>query len=107
MPAGDIEAAVVNQVRVLLATPEVIVKTWRAAQDREPGITEHEVRAALIDFAPLWNELFPAEQARIVQLLVERVEVGEGGLTIRLKTEGLTSLVRDLRRDRANAREAA
>ena len=25
---------------------------------------------------PLWDELFPAEQARIIRLLVERVEIG-------------------------------
>ena len=45
---------------------------------------------------PLWDELFPAEQARIVRLLVERVEVGPAGADIRLRVAGLTSLVRDL-----------
>ena len=29
---------------------------------------------------PLWDELFPAEQARIVQLLVERVDVRMHGV---------------------------
>ena len=29
-----------------------------------------------MELDPLWDELFPAEQARIVQLLVERVDVG-------------------------------
>jgi site-specific DNA recombinase len=28
---------------------------------------------------PVWDELFPAEQARIVQLLVERIDEGEEG----------------------------
>ena len=37
------------------------------------GITETEVREALTTFEPLWDELFPAEQARIVEQLVERV----------------------------------
>jgi hypothetical protein len=45
---------------------------------------------------PLWGELFPAEQARIVRALVERVMVGPGGADIRLRVEGLASLVRDL-----------
>ena len=39
---------------------------------------------------PLWEELFPAEQARIVRLLVERVEVGPEGADIRLRVGGLT-----------------
>jgi hypothetical protein len=43
-----------------------------------------------------WDELFPAEQARIVRALVERVEVGPAGADIRLRVAGLTSLVRDL-----------
>ncbi len=45
---------------------------------------------------PLWDELFPAEQARIVRLLVERVEVGPAGADIRLKVAELASLARDL-----------
>jgi hypothetical protein len=46
--------------------------------------------------APLWGELFPAEQARIVRSLVERVVVGPAGADIRLRLEGLGGLVRDL-----------
>ena len=36
---------------------------------------EREVVQTVTDFAPLWDELFPAEQARIVRLLVERVDL--------------------------------
>jgi hypothetical protein len=39
----------------------------------------------------------PAEQARIVQLLVERVDVSSDGVDIRLRTEGLANLATDLR----------
>ena len=45
---------------------------------------------------PLWDELFPAEQARIVRLLVEQVEVGPVGADVRLRVAGLASLVRDI-----------
>jgi hypothetical protein len=45
---------------------------------------------------PLWDELFPAEQVRIIRLLVERMEIGPAGADIRLRIAGLTSLVRDL-----------
>jgi site-specific DNA recombinase len=50
------------------------------------------------EFATVWNELFPAEQARIVQLLVERVDVQEV-LEVRIRAEGLASLVGELRQD--------
>ena len=67
-----------------------------AARAEVPGLTEDEVRDALCNLDPLWDELFPAEQTRIVRLLVERVEVGPGGADIRLRVAGLASLVRDL-----------
>jgi site-specific DNA recombinase len=106
VPAGEVEAAVIGQVRRLLTTPEVIVRTWRAAREQDGSIGEGEVRSALADLDPLWEELFPAEQARIVQLLVERVDVGESGIGIRLRTEGLARLVEDLRAG-TQARQAA
>ena len=51
----------------------------------------------LADFGSLWAELFPAEQARIMKLLVERVDVQADGLEVRLRAEGLASLVAELR----------
>src|SRR3546814_15048634 len=42
-------------------------------------LTEADVGAALQQLDPLWEELFPAEQARIVQLLVARVDVAPAG----------------------------
>ena len=96
VPAAEIESAVVNQLRQLLRTPEIVVGTWRAARREVDGLTEAEVRAALEGLDPLWDELFPAEQARIVQLLVERVDVGSDGVDIRLRVDGLAHLVRDL-----------
>lgn len=94
--AAEIEAAVVDQVRALLRQPEVVIGTWMAARAEAPDLKEAEVREALHRLDPLWGELFPAEQARIVRALVERVVVGPAGADIRLRVEGLASLVRDL-----------
>jgi hypothetical protein len=71
------------------------------------GLKEADVREALHRLDPLWDELFPAEQARIVQLLVERVDVSPDGADIRLRTAGLTNLVADLRAVRSETRKAA
>jgi hypothetical protein len=94
--AAEVEAAVIGQVRAILCQPEIIVGTWIAARADMPELTEDDTRQALLRLEPLWNELFPAEQARILRLLVERVEVGLAGADIRLRLEGLASLVRDL-----------
>jgi DNA invertase Pin-like site-specific DNA recombinase len=94
--AAEIEAAVVDQVRALLRQPEVVVGTWLAARAEAPGLKEGEVRETLGRLDPLWGELFPAEQARIIRALVERVVVGLDGADIRLRLDGLGALAHDL-----------
>jgi hypothetical protein len=97
LPAAEIESAVIDQLRGIFRQPEIIVGTWRAARAEQGDITEDEVREALTQLDPLWDELFPAEQARIVQLLVERVDVGVDGIAMRMRTNGLQALARDFR----------
>ena len=96
VPAGEIEAAVIAQVRAMLRQPEIVVGTWRAARAMEPRVTEQEVLEALERIEPLWDELFPAERTRIVRLLVDRVDIRADGAVVRLRLDGLGSLVRDL-----------
>jgi hypothetical protein len=66
-------------------------------REGKDDITEREVTVLLADFGTVWSELFPAEQARLVQLLVERVDVQENALEVRIRAEGLVSLVGELR----------
>jgi DNA invertase Pin-like site-specific DNA recombinase len=94
--AAEIEAAVVDQVRALLRQSEIVVGTWLAVRKDAPDITEGEVRDALHRLDPIWDELFPAEQARIVRALVGGVVIGPGGADIRMRVEGLAGLIRDL-----------
>jgi len=58
---------------------------------------EREVVQMIIDFAPMWDELFPAEQARVLRLLVERVDLTSAGIEVRLRADGLQTLVEELR----------
>jgi hypothetical protein len=93
---GELTAAVIEQLRVLLKSPEVVMATSRAATAENAGLSEAVVREALERLDPLWEELFPAEQARIVQLLVQRVDLKADGLELRLRTQGLGRVVREL-----------
>jgi site-specific DNA recombinase len=97
VPAGEIERIVLDQVRNLIMTPEIIVQTWRAARKLCRDVTESEVRSALSEFEELWNELFPVEQARLLELLVQRVDVHPDHLDITIRIDGLTSLYSELR----------
>ena len=103
MPAAEIEAAVVDQLRGILRQPEIIVGTWRAARAEQDESPRRRRGRRWTQLDPLWDELFPAEQARIVRLLVERVDVRADGVAVRLRPNGLASLVRDLAASRRAA----
>jgi DNA invertase Pin-like site-specific DNA recombinase len=101
--AGEVEQAVVNQLRALLTAPEIVAQTALAVRETLPTIDEATVRQALQQFEAMWSLLFPAEQARIVQLLVEKVVVHKDGLDVVLRTGGLGLLARELLPNTAEA----
>jgi len=96
VPAGEIEAAVIDQLRAVFRQPEIVAGTWKAARAHNGDITEADARAALQQFDPLWDELFPAEQARIVGLAIERVDIAVGSVNVRLRMDGLSGLAREM-----------
>lgn len=50
---------------------------------------------ALQQFHPLWDELFPAAQKRIIALAVERVDIGTAARSIRIRIDGLAVFSRE------------
>ena len=94
LPADTAEAAVVAEIRRVLRTPETAAHVI-AALDRD-DVPEADAIAALKDFPELWTQLFPAEQARIIQLLVRRVTVTAEGLVIDLRPDCIAGVMRDL-----------
>lgn len=107
VPAAEIEKIAIDQVRILLLSPEIIVQTWRSARKSIKGVTESDVRGALQAFDPLWNQLFPAEQSRIIQMLVERIDVLTDRVDIKLRIAGITSLIGELSGTSSIQRDAA
>jgi site-specific DNA recombinase len=165
VPAGEIEKAVVSQLRALLQSLEVIAQTFRAARDLQEQelrslqdekadlemrmvelkasagelvaadsdgdvgteefsqldddiqrtrcalaevdervsalsgglFTEQDVAESLRKLDPIWDELFPFEQHRVLRSLVERVTVFPDGLNIRLRAEGIHSIVAEVK----------
>ena len=93
VPAGAIEAAVIDQIRVVFRQPEIVAGKWKAARAHADAITKANARAALQQLDPLWDELFPAKQARIVALLFGRADIGTVGLNVRLRVDGLSGLM--------------
>jgi hypothetical protein len=68
-------------------------------------VDQRAIVAALHRFNDLWDALFPAEQARIVRLLVDRVTISSSGMAVDLRHNGIAALIRDL--DANTSKEAA
>jgi len=94
--AGMVENTVMQQIRELLRTPEVVTRAVASAKAKDPLADESDVVTALANFDNLWESLFPSEQARIARILINRVTVSPQGLTVDLRTEGLGSIIRDM-----------
>ena len=61
-------------------------------------VSLQEFRAALELFDPVWEVLYPIERARILQLLLERVEYSgaRGTLGLTFRPSGVTRLAQEL-----------
>ena len=53
LPAAEIEAAVIDQVRGLLRAPKIVVGIWRESKTKVDSLSEDQVRQALQDLDPL------------------------------------------------------
>ncbi|MEG3641626.1 zinc ribbon domain-containing protein, partial [Magnetococcus sp. PR-3] len=101
--AGEIEELVLGHIESMIRSPELVAKTWQTANDADKSnCTENGVITTLQNLEPVWEELFPLERARLLQLLVRKVSLSTEQLQVHLRVEGLTSLV-----DELNNQEAA
>ena len=62
-------------------------------------IDPDDLKAALASFDPVWEHLTTAEQARVVQLLIERIEHDgtTGKLAITFRPAGVRTLAQEAR----------
>jgi hypothetical protein len=65
-------------------------------QKIRPDLTEPQVVLPLRNLAAMWQQLFPAEQCRLVELLIERVLIADGGLEIIWRDQGWHELAGEL-----------
>ena len=96
VPAAEIDAAVIAQVRKVLQAPEVMSQAIREVLALDPAADPQLAIQTLQSIEPIWDELFPAEQSRIVQLLVDRVTISPSGARIDMKTEGMRDLIKSV-----------
>lgn len=72
--------------------PEMILRVWREARKQDETVTEKDVIEAFQNIHTVWAQLFPAEQSRIVKLLIKQVVVHKRGVDVQLHADGITTL---------------
>ena len=96
LPAGMVEDAVIGEIRRMIRAPEIAARVLKMLREESPTADEKATIKALGEFDQIWTALYPAEQTRIIQLLVDRVTVGTSGIAIDLRQEGLGSVLREM-----------
>ena len=95
--AESIEALVVEQVCQVLRAPESVQAVWDRVRASAIDLDEARVVVPMRQLAAVWPSLFPAEQRRLAQLLIERVLIGDDGLEILWRDAGWVELIDELR----------
>lgn len=79
LPAPEIEAAVVAQIRTVLTSPESIASVVRHIQRNGAQIDEAATVMAMGRLNDVWEQLFPIERHRIANLMIERIDLVHAG----------------------------
>jgi hypothetical protein len=96
LPAAPIEELVIQQIVAALSAPHIVQSVCDRLQALRPDISEPEVVLPMRRLATMWQQLFPVEQYRLAQLLIERVIVADGGLEIVWRDQGWQELAGEL-----------
>ncbi|MFL0805569.1 MAG: recombinase family protein [Agarilytica sp.] len=97
LPAGDIEGIVFDQLKVLFSQPQVIIQTRKIAKTANSTISENDVRKGLQSIETLWDCLYHNEQARLLQLFIQRIDVSVEGVSLIIRTNGIDDLIHSIK----------
>jgi site-specific DNA recombinase len=86
------------QERIRVAEQQLVKVREQTCAVRQRRLDADEVALALTQFGPVWESLVPREQARLVQLLIEKVEFDgvNGRVAITFYPAGIKTLADEL-----------
>ncbi len=95
IPAEEIEAATVAQVKTVLSSPEAITAVCKSLEIQGLPIKEDETVMILHGLGDMWEQLFQVERIRILKLMIERVDIVTGGLKVKWYALGWKALIKE------------
>ena len=96
VPAGEIEAIIIGQIKSIFASPQMLVQIWRKIRSGDENYSEGDLHDSLRQLGSVWDALFPAEQKRITHLLIDRVVIRSNGIDVEYRANGLDHVVTQL-----------
>lgn len=96
LPAAQLEGAVLDQLRGIMRTPSMIGEIVPQVKNLDADIDEAQITVIMTRLDLVWDQLFPAEQSRIVRLLVEKVVVSPTNIELRLHANGIGQIIREM-----------
>lgn len=90
--AEQIEPLVISQVKQMFLAPEMLHQVHEEAKAHDRRITIDEVRKQLAEFHEIWDQLFPLEQNRIMQLIIKRISIEPTRLNITYQPNGIVEV---------------
>ncbi len=96
--APFLEEIIMEQVRRSLTNVEWVQRI----QQQDTALKLPDIRKALKNFDMMWAELFPAEQARIIQLVIDNILVHPDKIIITFHPSGMLSVLHQFMPDLKN-----
>ena len=89
--APFLEEIILDQVKRALTNVEWVQRMQ--SQNDDDSIKLPDIRIGLKNFETMWNELFPVEQARIIQLVIDGIIVHPDKIIITFHPSGMLSVL--------------
>ena len=85
-----------DQLRGIMRNPSMIGEIVPQMKNLDADIDEAQITVIMTRLDLVWDQLFPAEQSRIVRLLVEKVVVSPTNIELRLHANGIGRIIREM-----------
>lgn len=100
VPAIEIENLVIDEVKKLLQSPEVISQTYHECLQLDGNIDEALFIKRIKNFAKVWDYLYPIEVRQITQSLIKQVIIHENKIEVQINIKGLDSKIKEYANDK-------
>jgi hypothetical protein len=95
-PDGPLVKSELKRLNDQMKSLDDSIRNLEAATTSASPVDLAEITNALSRLDPIWEVLYPEEQSRILELLIESVTVSENKVDIRFRTNGIEKIVEEL-----------